>query len=156
MGVGFANNVCGCQWLYFIDRLTVAKVYNRDMSKLSSGVQAPPAYVKYIKQARQFAIEARDVFDSCDPSFPEEHWHWREVDIEKLIAKVENKTDTELSQQEHKTLMERMNWAKARMSRISFNRFCLFIGEAIRYRFDHDVNGDVGYSITEAVDCYMR
>lgn len=154
IGVSIANNAFGCQWLYFIDRSTGAKVY-RDMSTLTSSAQpVSDVYVKYIQEARQFAIEAREVFDSSGPTFPEEHWHWREVDISTLTSRVESVGKFNLSQEEFKTLVDRLNWAKTRMDKISFNRFCLFIGEALRGRFEHKRGGRISCSIKDAVDCY--
>jgi hypothetical protein len=155
IGVSIANNAFGCQWLYFIDRSTIAKVY-RDMSDLKSDQNVSDVYVHYIRDARQYAIDARDVFDSCGPSFPSEHWHWREVDIEKLISKVESNGTSKLSAEEFKTLVERLKWAKTHMKSISFNRFCLYIGEALRGRFVHKKEDDMRCTITNAVDCYLK
>jgi hypothetical protein len=155
-GVLIANECFGKQWLYFIDTSAVAKVY-RDMSTLSSGLSVSDVYVKYIREARLFAIEARDMFDDCSPSFPKEHWHWREVDIEKLVSTVNATGESKFSEEELRTLRNRLNWAKTRMKSLSFNRFCLFIGEAVKGRFKHGLVLDVSKhcSIDEAVNCYL-
>jgi hypothetical protein len=125
------------------------------MSDLKSDQNVSDVYVNFIRDARQYAIDARDMFDSCGPSFPPEHWHWREVDMEKLITKVES-GGSKLTPEELKTLVERMNWAKTRMKSISFNRFCLYIGEALRGRFGHEKDTSKMCSITNAVDCYLE
>lgn len=156
VGVSIANNAFGCQWLYFIDSSTVAKVYRGDMSDLTSGQPVSDVYVQYIKEARQFAIEARDLFDSCGPSFPEEHWHWRVVDIGKLTSEVESSGTSKLTKEEIRTLVNRLNWAKTRMDTISFNRFCLYVGEALRGRFEAPRDESKLCSITDAVDCYLE
>lgn len=155
VGVATANNLFGCQWLYFIDRSTVAKVY-RDMSSLSSGQKVSDVYVEYIKEARQFAIEARDVFDSCNPSFPETHWHWKEVELNKLAEKVKENGKSQFSEEEFNTLLGRLEWSRTRMKRISYNRFCLFVGEALRGRFEQKHDNPNLCSITAAVDCYLK
>ncbi|KAL7522600.1 hypothetical protein ACHAWX_007701 [Stephanocyclus meneghinianus] len=155
-GVLIANEFFGKQWLYFIDTTAVAKVY-RDMSTLSSGVPVSNAYVKYISEARLLAIEARDMFDNCSPSFPKEHWHWREVDIEKLVSTVYSASESKFSKEELRTLRNRLDREKTRMKSLSFNRFCLFIGEAVKGRFKHSLVLDATKhcSIEEAVNCYL-
>jgi hypothetical protein len=160
IGVSIANNAFGKQWLYFIDRSTVAKVYG-NTSTLSSNQPVSKKFVKYIREARQLAIDARDTFDSCSPSFPKEHWNWREVDTDKLTEKVEHGGKLKLTKQEMKTLSERMEWEKSRSEKISFNKFCLFIGEALRDRFDHEDDEElnscsVSKSFSAAVDCYTK
>jgi hypothetical protein len=155
-GIAIANNFFDKQWLYFIDTSAVAKVY-RDMSTLSSGAPVSDLYVKYIKDARLLAIDARDMFDACGPSFPNEHYHWREADTDKLMSKVASAGQSKLSEGELKTLIKRIEWAKARMEKISFKRFCLFVGEAVKDRFKHipSGNGEAPCSITLAADCYL-
>ncbi|KAL7520114.1 hypothetical protein ACHAWX_004859 [Stephanocyclus meneghinianus] len=155
-GVSIANRFFGQQWLYFIDTSAVAKVY-RDMSTLSSGKPISDVYVKYIKEARPLAIEARDMFDACSPSFPKEHWHWREVDIESLVATVHAAGASAFTKEELKKLKNRLEFEKTRMKRISFNRFCLFIGEAAKKRFKYGHSTDVSMhcSMADAVSCYL-
>ena len=125
------------------------------MSTLTSGQPVSKVYVDYIKDARQYAINARDMFDRCNPNFPKDHWHWREVEIEKLISHVET-SNTKFSKEELKTLVSRLEWAKTRMTNISFNRFCLYIGEAIRDRFKHEGDDSIMCSISEAADVYLN
>ncbi|KAL3802514.1 hypothetical protein HJC23_012533, partial [Cyclotella cryptica] len=139
-GVSIANRFFGKQWLYFIDTSAVAKVY-RDMSTLSSGKPISNVYVKQIKEARLLAIDARDIFDYCGPSFPKEHWHWHEVDVETLAATVNTVSHSKFSKEELKILVARLEWAKTCRKRISFNRFCLFIGEAVKDRFTRHSSG---------------
>lgn len=134
--VTIANNMFGKQWLYVIDWSASAKVY-RDISKVST--ELSEVNVQYIISAHKLAKNAKEMFNGCQPEFPGDVWHFKEVDIETLAKRVEKrgKSELKLAVKELETLMERLDWAKPRMERISFTRFCLYIGEAVKRRFPH-------------------
>ena len=145
IGVTISNNILDKQWLYYIDPTANAKVY-RDMSTLSSTMKkVSDIYALDVRAAREIAIKAKRIFDECKPSFINENWHWREVDLATLESKViqekvrvNNGNDSKLglSGVELDTLTERSSWAKERMESLSYNRFCLFIGEAVKNIFE--------------------
>ena len=138
-GVTVANSIFHKEWLYFINKKAIAKVYQGDVSTLSEvRKQVSNTSVSFIKAAKVIAIYARTVFDECKPCFPKDHCHWREVRTARLASKI---TDThcelklKLSEGEFDALVMRLNWAKKRMECMSYNRLCLFIGEAVHGRF---------------------
>lgn len=128
------------------------------MSSLSATEkQVSDIGVFYIREARQIAVDANNIFVDCKPSFPCDHWNWREVPIGLLAFKVENvgKSNLGLSEDEFQALNERLNWAKVRgMERLSLNRFCLFIGEALKSRFDHREN-TIPCRVSDATSIYL-
>lgn len=147
LGVTIANSCFGKQWLYFIDASAMAKVY--DKRSLSISVTPGKAQVSnlnalYIRFATKIAKGAMGIFDDCKPCFPENHWNWREASIAALLQKVrkDGKLKLGLSEDELQALSERLDWAKSSrgMDRLSYNRFCLFIGEALRSRFERGGN----------------
>ena len=145
--------------LYFIDPSTMAKVY-RDMSSLSeTGKQICDLRVLDIRMARQIAKDAVNIYDGCNPKFPPHHWNWNEVELETLVSKVHNcgKSKLGLSDEELQTLEERLKWAKSSgVERVSYNRFCLFIGEAVKERFLHVATNTANVCpIEDAADCYL-
>jgi len=160
LGVTVANGVFGMQWLYFIDRRANATVYmdRVDTSTLSAtGTLISNESIRCVTEARQIAIECRQIFNMCKPGYVSDHWNFREVDIELLSAKVINdngKSKLELSEVEFKTLEKRLDWAKLRMKHLSYNRFCLYVGEAVHGRFytSETSNPD---RISEAASCYL-
>jgi hypothetical protein len=158
LGVTVANGIFGKQWLYFIDRSAVSQVY-RDVSTLSetrNHVSARSAQL--IREARQITIDARIMFDACKPLFINGCWHYREVQIKDLASRLTNSrgSNLRLSEKEFKTLDKRLNWATTRMDSMSYNRFCLFIGEAVQVRF-HSAHARTCLkdSLTEAASCYF-
>mmetsp|Transcript_15225 Transcript_15225/g.33052 ORF Transcript_15225/g.33052 Transcript_15225/m.33052 type:complete len:873 (+) Transcript_15225:27-2645(+) len=156
LGVTVANNIFHEQWLYFIDEGATAKVY-RDVSSLSvTEEHVSNESVRYIRAARQIALDARNMFDDCKPHFHADHYHWREVRIELLASKVSDMGNSKfgLSDEEFQTLAERLNWAKMRMENLSYSRFCLFIGEAVHGRF-YNCENALTDSFSEAVSCYL-
>lgn len=164
LGITIANNLFGKQWLYAIDTTAIAKVY-RDMSSLSeTGEKISGISALYVRAARQIASSANDVFNDCKPSYPGDHWNYRLVKTETLMARVHSrgKSKLSMSDEEFHTLEERLKWAKMRgLDSVSLNRFCLFIGEAMKKRFVHgerdntDANRDSRDSIANAVSCYL-
>jgi len=159
IGVTVANNIFHKQWLCFIDTGAEARVYN-DVSKVSKTENnISDEGAKRIRDARKIAIDAHHVFDLCKPSFPKDHWHWREVEIETLASKVaENRSKSKLglSEEEFQTLVKRLDWAKMRMDSMSFNRFCLFVGEAVDGRFyNRCVTSTALVTIPDSASTYM-
>ena len=133
IGVNIANNVFHKNWLYFINKRAMAKVY-RDMSSLTAAPdQISDASIVDIMDARKIAIDARRMFDGCNPRFYGDHWHYQEVKLEVLATRVSThgKSKLWLADGELKILQERFNWASTRMDTISFSKFCLFLGEAL-------------------------
>ena len=148
IGVTFANNVFGKHWLYFINKKAQGSVY-RDMSSLTdTAVQISDAKRKDVKNAQKIAIHARRIFDDCNPTFYEDHWHYREVKVDVLATRVSAQRKAKLkwltgeetgevdmipflTDEELKVLEKRFIWAKSRMETCSFSKFCLFIGEAL-------------------------
>ena len=111
-----------------------------------------------IREARQITIDARIMFDACKPLFINGCWHYREVQIKDLASRLTNSrgSNLRLSEKEFKTLDKRLNWATTRMDSMSYNRFCLFIGEAVQVRF-HSAHARTCLkdSLTEAASCYF-
>ena len=63
----------------------------------------------------------------------------------------------QVSEKEMRSLLDRLSWAKSKnMEYLSYNRFCLFIGEAVQERFYcKNVKASVKDPFTNAVSCYM-
>lgn len=157
LGVTVANGIFDKQWLYFIDRRANATVYVDRSTLSATGKLISNESVRFISEARQIAIDCRQIFDGCKPGFVSDHWHWREVKIEELASKVINdsgKSKLGLSEEEFKTLEKRLSWAKMRMKHLSYNRFCLFVGEAVHGRFYTNENSKPD-CFSEAVSCYL-
>lgn len=158
LGVTVANGILGKQWLYFIDRSAISQVY-RDMSTLpETRSLVSDKSVRFIREAYQTAINARNMFDACKPQFMDGHWHYREVQIKELASRlIDNGCKLKLSEEEFTTLVERLNWETMRMDSLSYNRFCLFIGEAVHGRFYvADEATSTKDLFTEAVSCYLN
>ena len=150
VGVNIANNIFGKNWLYFINKRAQGNVY-RDMSSVTAtSAEISDASKEDVMNARKIAIHARRIFDGCKPKFYGDHWHYKEVKVDELEARVSaernyklkwlfdrDETGREsdmlpfLTDEELEILLKRFNWAKTRMDTISFCRFCLFIGEAL-------------------------
>lgn len=155
-GVTVANGIFNMQWLYFIDRRANATVYVDKSNLSSTGKLISNESIRCITEARQIAIDCRQIFDGCRPGYVREHWHFREVEIELLSSKVMNdvgKSKVGLSDAEFETLKKRLDWAQLRMKHISYNRFCLYIGEAVHGRFYTEESKPDPFS--EAVSCYL-
>jgi hypothetical protein len=155
LGVTIANGIFDKQWLYFINKSAISQVY-RDISKLSETRNlVSDESVQFIKEARQIAIVARSMFVACKPKFMNGHWHYREVKTKELASRLTNTGDNlKLSEKEFKVLVERLSWASMQMDSMSYNRFCLFIGEAVHGRFY--VTPTPRDPFTESVCCYMN
>ncbi len=149
IGVNIANNIFGKNWLYFINRRAQGNVY-RDMSSVTAtSAEISDASKEDVMNARKIAIHVRRIFDGCNPKFYGDHWHYKEVKVDELAARVSaernyklkwlfgDQTQREsgmlpfLTDEELEILQKRFIWAKTRMDTISFCRFCLFIGEAL-------------------------
>jgi len=63
----------------------------------------------------------------------------------------------QVSEKEMRSLLDRLSWAKSKkMEYLSYNRFCLFIGEAVQERFYcKNVKATVKDPFTNAISCYM-
>ena len=165
-GVNVANNMFGKHWLYFIDKKAQGMVY-RDMSSLTAtGFEISDASRENVKNARNIAIHARRLFDGCKPHFYGDHWHYQEVKVEVLAARVSADRNSKLewltgevtgsrremipflTDEELSILQKRFTWARTQMDTISFSKFCLFIGEALHgtrtFLKDEDVGNAVG------------
>jgi hypothetical protein len=155
LGVTVANGIFDKQWLYFINRSAISHVH-RDVSTLSETRSlVSDESVKVIKQARKIAINARSMFVACKPKFMNGHWHYREVKTDELVSRLMgNACNLSLSEKELQILVERLSWAKIRMDKMSYNRFCLFIGEAVHGRFY--LKASTRDPFTEAVSCYLN
>ena len=159
LGVTVGNGLCGKHWLYFIDKSASAKVY-RDVSSLSSadtGNKVSETSILHIIEAHKIAVDASGIFHQCHPNFPEDHWHWKEVEIDALVSRVNGvggRLKLGLSPSEFQVLLRRLDWAKMRMVGVSYSRFCLFIGEAVHGRFKRTDSMSVD-PFSEAVDCYL-
>ena len=157
LGVTVANGVFDMQWLYFIDRRANATVYVDKSTLSATGKLISNESIRCIAEARQIAIDCRQIFDECKPGFAQDHWHFQEVEIELLSSKVLSdygKSKLGLSEVEFRTIKKRLDWAKISRKHISYNRFCLFVGEAVHGRFytGDDSNHD---PFSEAVSCYL-
>ena len=168
IGVNVANNLFGKHWLYFINKKAQSNVY-RDMSSLTAtAAQISDASKEDVMNARKIAIHARRIFDGCNPNFYGDHWHYREVKVEELAARVSAQSEFKLkwssralqeripflTNEELNILQKRFIWARTRMDTISFSKFCLFIGEALHdtrkfLKADGDENKD---SVRNAVN----
>jgi len=142
LGVACANGCFGKQWLYFVDRSVQAKVYQCPSSKNDLSQIAGRLGDKRkadIKAALTMARAANRLWSECDPKFPDEHWHWREVPAKALqFAVIENgRTRLGLRDKEYSILLSRFEKYSqpGKDQHMSFSRFCLFIGEAVNKRY---------------------
>lgn len=169
LGVAVANGAFGKQWLYLFDSSAMCKVY-RDVSTLSETRNlVSEKSVLFVLEAHQIATDARNIYLRCKPKFIDDRWHYREVRIDTLMSTLidndgksrrflieptsKKQLALKLSEIEFQTLVGRLNWAKTRMEYLSYNRFCLFIGEAVQDRFFREAT--VKDAFSEAVSCYM-
>ena len=155
LGVTVANGVFGMQWLYFLDRRANATVYADKSSLSATGKLISNESIRCITEARQIALDCRQIFSGCKPGYVSDHWHFREVEVELLLAKVvdSGKSKLGLSEVEFMTLKKRLDWANLRSKHLSYNRFCLYVGEAVHGRFFTENSNPDPFS--EAVSCYL-
>ena len=162
LGVTIANNVFHKQWLYLIDKRALAKVYREDLLSLPSEKLVSGLNVQHISAAHQVAIAANAIFKGCKPRYPEDHWNWRQVKISALVSSIfdnDGKSKLGLRSEELHILSKRLDWAKTRMDCLSFNRFCLFIGEAVHARFyvpEEENPATDGEAVSDAINCYLN
>lgn len=163
IGVTIANGIFGKQWLYLIDKDSFAspcaRVQQDDSAFSNAGNEVSLESIAYIKAAEQIARDAMDIFRQCRPGFPKDHWHWKEVRTEILVSKVvenDGKSKLGLSDEEFDVLAGRLHWANTRMQRLSYSRFCLFVGEAVHGRFYRgNLPPSTKCSVHDAVKCYL-
>lgn len=157
-GVTVANNIFHKRWLYFIDRTAEARVYVRPPELSDAKEMGTLKNVQSIVKAEKIALDAWGIFDECKPDFPKDHYHWREVKIEALAAKVKSNNGKQkigLSQEEFHTLSQRLDWAKTKMESLSYNRFCLFIGEAVHGQFNNTAGTGRGSTAFDVHSSYL-
>lgn len=157
-GVTVANNIFHKRWLYFIDRTAEATVYARPSELSDTKKKVTLKCIQSTMDAQKIAFEAWGIFDECKPDFPKEHYHWREVEIETLAAKVNGKKGKQklgLSHEESHILSQRLDWAKTKMESLSYNRLCLFIGEAVHGRFKDTAGTGRGIIVFDVHSSYL-
>jgi hypothetical protein len=134
--VGVSNGFFGTNELYIIDPTVRANIF-----PTASGASALLNYEKpnmqrqsQIKKALRLANNARRLWTECGPEFPKDHWHWKEVDIRRLKDKVIDHSKYRLGilDEEYDILINRLE--ECMLKRVSFSRFCLFLGDAVYQR----------------------
>jgi hypothetical protein len=135
--VGFFNAGAKDDKLFIIDPSVRAQVYQTttQVDDLLRHEKPGEARQLNLRKALRIAGNAKQLFNDCKPEFPEGHWHWKEVKVDKLKEKVIQNGQSRLSlkDHEHKTLLELLN--ACGLDCISFSRLCLFLGEALKIRF---------------------
>lgn len=156
-GVTIAR-ACGKNWLYFVDSSARAHVYH-DVASISKSdvVKISNHNLGNIRGARVIADGARSLYKDCRPCFPDDHWNWREVPTAELMRRVKNtaKRKMVLTEREHERLVSRLQWASEVYATVSFNRFCLYVGEAVHLRFP-DAPRPSRDVISEAMNVYLN
>lgn len=131
--VGFMNECFGTRLLYAVDRSIQYKLYNPwSIPEELQNVPRPSDNRKaVIDEAFDIATAASSVFEKARLRFTDENKQWEVAPAESLRSKVGDLSvlhDSELA-----VLMQLLkNEGK---NKISFSRFSLFIGRAVRNRF---------------------
>jgi hypothetical protein len=89
-----------------------------------------------LKYAVRLANNASHVFFLCKPKFPHGHWHWLEVERNdlKAIMMRQGKDRLSLKDDEYDILMNKLDACS--LEKVSFSRFCLFLGYAVKRRLE--------------------
>lgn len=164
LGVAFANGCFGKQWLYFIDKSVQAKVYNCPFrkEKLSNMADRLGDERKAdIKTALTIAQAANRLWEECNPEFPDEHWHWREVPVKtlQLVVAEKGRTRLGLRDEEYEILLSRFEKysQQGKDQQMSFSRFCLFIGEAVNNRcIEESIRKSEEIAIMENIEMFSN
>ena len=134
--VGISNGCCMADQLFLIDPMVRANVYEttHDLNELLNHDTPSESRRYQLKCAVRIANNASQLFKLCNPTFPEGHWHWLEVDRQKLKSVVIQEGNERLSMKdaEYEVLVDCLN--QCTLERVSFSRFCLFLGEAVKDR----------------------
>jgi hypothetical protein len=134
--VGVSNGCFGADKLFIIDPMVQARVYQTTANLDEILNYDPPneARREQLKRTVRLANNARQLFMLGKPDFPEGHWHWLEVERKQLKAVVVHQGKDRLSLQdgEYDILMDCLD--ACTLKGVSFSRFCLFLGEAIKNR----------------------
>ena len=131
---GFHNQVGENRKLFVYDRHVQYRVWSKlsIVEELNDFPRPVGKRRDKIDEAIEIAEAANDVFESSHAIFSEEHWHWRVARADslkrKLLPGLRVLTHQEITQVSRLLDMEGKH-------EISFSRFCLFIGKAVKTRF---------------------
>lgn len=134
--VGISNGCFKADKLFLIDPMVRATVYQteHDLNELLNYDTPSESRRNQLKYAVRIANNASQLFKLCNPKFPEGHWHWLEVELKLLTVTVihQGKDRLSLMDEELEVLVDCLRQCTLR--RVSFSRFCLFLGEAVKDR----------------------
>jgi hypothetical protein len=134
--VGVSNGCFGTDRLFIIDPMVRAHVYQTTANLNDLLNYDPPHEARrgQLKRAVRLANYARQLYLFCKPTFPKGHWHWLEVELKQLKAVVirQGRDRLGLMDEEYDILMDCLDHCT--VEGVSFSRFCLFLGEAIKNR----------------------
>jgi hypothetical protein len=143
--LGIANGCFGEGRLYCFDRNIEYNIYSPQPIECELQSLPRPVGPRHLKLrlALQLATTARDVFDDCQPKFPQGTWHFKVASAAIILAKLEESSgdtifEMQLRSGEKESLMAFLQ--KEGTNDISFSRFCLFIGAAVSARLNGEVN----------------
>jgi hypothetical protein len=134
--VGISNGCFGRDELFLIDPTVQARVYQTtaNMNELLNYDPPSDSRREQLKYAVRLANNASHVFFLCKPKFPHGHWHWLEVERKDLKATMirSGKDRLLLKDEEYDILMNSLDTCS--LENVSFSRFCLFLGWAVKKR----------------------
>jgi len=136
--VAVANGCFGKKILYAVDPSVQARVYqsNSELDDILTFERPSEKRVAEIEEALKIAHAANRMFKECRPEFPEEHWHWQEVQT-KILKEAVDQSSSSLRQKlnDEEYLILKRRFGRYNRDTLSFSRFCLFLGEAVKDRF---------------------
>jgi hypothetical protein len=136
--VGISNGCFKTDRIFVIDPMVRANVYQTtaNLNELLNYDSPKESRRDQLKYALRLANNASHLFVLCKPQFPKGHWHWLEVDRKVLKAVVirHGRDRLSLNDDEHDILIHYLD--SCDLVRISFSRFCLFLGEAVKKRLE--------------------
>lgn len=130
--LGCLNQCQGKNRLYFLDTSIRYKVYRpcTIVQELREVPRPNVARAGKLIDALNIAKAARLVFDSAEPHFPQDHFHWQVAPANRIcknISRIKKLKDDELAQVSRLLHTEGIN-------EISFSRLCFYIGESVKRR----------------------
>jgi len=135
--LGCANGCCHKDKLYVIDQSARYSVYPAPSieEELLRTPRPTGAREMKLRKAIRMANNARALYNECDPAFPKHHWHFTVVPARELWRHVGNygTKSMGLARGEKQKLISLLR--REQENAISFSKFCLYIGEAIKARY---------------------
>ncbi|CAB9509549.1 Sterol 3-beta-glucosyltransferase [Seminavis robusta] len=132
--VGLLNGCCGRKVHYVLDPAARSRPFSPPCSIAEElqDLEAPSdERLEAVNEALEIVRSANRVFRNCNPGFRDDHWNWKVVAASKLRSKTSKLKS--LTAEEQSSLSRLLEFEGHQ--EISFSRFCLVIGEAIKPRF---------------------